>query len=158
MKRFAVIMLVLSIVLAAATASCAQSPPNHTVMLTVGIAPWISGVGAEYLYRYKNWGLGADLLFGRNSGAVRGFSSRVMAKWHLPIIPELSAFLSLGAGITYTWSEFSPDYLFFNPFISAGFEGRYRCLVSSLEFGYGPGIGEFVTHAMHLKFGLGVAF
>lgn len=158
MKKYAVIMLILSILLAAAASSGAQSAPNHTAMLTVGMVPWISGVGAEYLYRYRNWGFGADLMFGRNSGAVRGFSTHAIAKWHLPIIEELSAFLSVGAGITYTWSEYSPDYLYFNPYVSAGFEGRYKWLVSSLEAGYGPGIGQFVTHSAFVKFGIGVAF
>lgn len=158
MKRFAVIILMLFIVFSVAAASGAQSPQNHTVMLAVGMAPWISGAGAEYLYRYRNWGFGADLLFGRNSGAVRGLSSRAIAKWYLPIIPELSAFLSLGAGITYTWSEYSPEYLYFNPYVSAGVEGRYEWLASSLEVGYGPGIGKFVVHAIHVKFGLGVVF
>jgi len=158
MKRFVVIMLIVSFIFAVSIPANAQYPGSHSVMLTVGMVPWISGVGAEYQYRYKNWGFGADLLFGRNAGSVRGFSSHALAKWYLPLIEELSAFVSLGAGITYTWNEFSPDYLYFNPFISGGFEGRYKWFISSLEVGYGPGISDYVIHSTYVKFGVGILF
>ncbi len=158
MKRFAVIMLMVLFSLSFSLSADAQSPGDHSVMLTVSRVPWLIGPGAEYQYRYKDWGFGADIMFGRNSGSVRGFSTHAIAKWHMPVIENLSAFLSMGLGITYTWGEYAPDRLYFNPCITGGFEGRYRWFVGSLEVGYAPGISDFIIHTTYVKLGLGATF
>ena len=158
MKRFAVIILMVLIFQAITFSANAQEPNSHSVMLTVSRVPWLSGVGAEYQYRYKNWGFGADFMFGRNLGAVRGLSSHAIVKGHLPLVEGLSAFLSLGVGLVHTWSEYSPDYLYFNPYLAGGFEGRYKWFAGMLEVGYGPGISDYVIHTTYVKFGLGVTF